>query len=875
MVESTMGNSSAKHMCVGLLAHVDAGKTTLSESILHHAGVIDRIGRVDKGDTYLDTDEIERQRGITVFSKQAVFRWEDLSITLLDTPGHADLSAESRRALDVLDCGILIVSASDGVNAHTGYFRELLLERNIPTFIFVNKMDQPGADRDALMKELKETFGSGAVDLSHGYTDETAETAAAEDEAALEFLLDKGYLRTEDYRRLTGECKIFPCFFGSALREEGVETLIKYIAELAPVKSYPKSFGAYVYKIGRDKKGTRLTHMKITGGKLKTRDMLGTEKVTEIRLYSGGSYRNVEEGYAGQVVAVAGPSKTYIGQGFGIEKVSTLLSQREEGASVSYTVVFSDDTDSYTALARMGQLDEELPELSVTWNDKTSEIRAGVTGTVQMEIVKELAARRWNWDISFADRRVEYKETLAEPVIGSGHFEPLRHYAEVHLLMEPAERGRGIILDTVCPTDVLSDNYQKQILSALASEPLKGVLTGSELTDVKIVILGGRAHAKHTEGGDFRQAALRAYRQALRKGHSVLLEPTFDFRADVPEKVSGRVMSDITRMGGSCEMGEMSQGKVSLTGNVPASEVGGYENEIAGFTSGEGTIALWEGEYRLCHDQDKVIAEISYDPDKDIENTADSVFCTGGAGVNVSWKGADQRMKLRFSLDDIYGKKDGEELSEPDFSSITAKRETNRDPAELERIFLMNQPANRNTGKGRRDRRYRTSKVIRPDSGYRGKSTGFNNARGEEILIVDGYNTIFAWDELKELAAEDLGASREKLLDVLSNYGTYLGKNIMVVFDAYRRPRGTEISENRGNVTVVYTKEDETADQFIERTVLENASKKRITVATSDRLEQMAVFGQGAMRMSSRELIADIDMRNEEIRTALERMKGI
>ena len=866
---------NSRYITLGLFAHVDAGKTTLSESILHLAGVIDIAGRVDKRDAYLDNNEIERQRGITVFSKQAVFERDGLFFTLLDTPGHADLSAESERTLDVLDCAVLIVSASDGVNARTRFFFNLLAERDIPTFIFVNKMDQAGADRDALMGELNSSFGTGAVDFSKGLSQKTAEIAAGEDEGALEYFLEHGDLEKSDYRRLIAERKIFPVFFGSALKEEGVEKLLQALSEFPQSKTYHRTFGALVYKISRDSKGTRLTHLKITGGSLRVKDLLGAEKVNEIRLYSGENYRNLDEGKAGQVIAVTGPVKTYCGQGFGIEGIGALCADTGEKSPVTYTVVYDDDTDDFAALARMRELDEEIPELSVEWNEESGEIRAGITGTVQMEIIQRIARDRWRWNISFSGRRVEYLETLTEPVIGAGHFEPLRHYAEVHLLVEPAERGRGIILDSACPADVLSENYQKQILSVLAGETLRGVLTDSPLTDVKITLLGGRSHLKHTEGGDFRQAALRALRQALRKGESVLLEPTFEFRIEVPETASGRVMADITKMGGTCEPSEAGGGRFAVTGNVPASEIGGYDVELASFTSGEGNMALREGPYTLCHNSEEVIEKAAYDPDRDISNTGDSVFCSHGAGVNVPWNESDEKMHMRFSLDEIFGKAGGGEDEEISFNYTFREREKQYDPAELERIFSMNQPANRNLKKDRKPAGYKGRKIIKSDSGYRVKSTGINNASSEEILIVDGYNAIFAWNELKELAAEDLGAAREKLLEALANYGTYLGRKVLVIFDAYRRPRGVEISESRPGVTVIYTREDETADQFIERTVLENADKMRITVATSDKLEQMAVFGQGAMRMSSRELIADIESRNREIRAALERIRGM
>ncbi len=863
---------NSRYITLGLFAHVDAGKTTLSESILHHAGVIGKIGRVDKRNAYLDTNEIERERGITVFSKQAVFERDGLIFTLLDTPGHKDLSAESRRTLDVLDCAVLIISAPDGVNARTVFFWDILKEKEIPVFIFVNKMDQPGTDKTALMEEIKKSLGSGVIDFSDGTGHETDEAAASEDEGALEYFLEHGSLRREDYGRLIEERKVFPCFFGSALKEEGVRELLQALFGFAPAKSYPKTFGAFAYKISRDDKGTRLTHLKVTGGSLKVKDTLGAEKVNEIRLYSGESYTSLNEAVAGQVVAVSGPARTYSGQGFGIEGIGALCSEEAQNSPVSYRVTY-DDVDEFTAIERMRELDEEIPELSITYSRETSEIRAGITGTVQMEIVQRIALDRWNWKIGFENRKVEYMETLAEPVIGSGHFEPLRHYAEVHLLLEPAERGRGVILDTVCPSDVLSENYQKQILSVLAGRVHRGVLTNSPLTDVKITLLGGKAHLKHTEGGDFRQAAHRALRQALRKGESLLLEPTFNFRIEVPEDAAGKVMADITRMGGMCEPAEAGSGRFAVTGNVPASEIGGYDGELASYTSGEGSIALREGGYEICHNAEEIIQATGYDPDRDVENTGDSVFCSHGAGVNVPWNESDEKMHMKFSLDEIFG---SEEACEDDFSfNYTFKeREKVYDPAELERIFAMNQPANRKADKGGNTGRFKGKRVIRSDSGYRGKSTGINGGNLEEVLIVDGYNAIFAWDELKELATEDLGAAREKLLEVLSNYSSYTGRKTTVVFDAYRRPRGVEISESRPGVTVVYTKEDETADQFIERTVLENADKMRITVATSDRLEQMAVFGQGAMRMSSRELISDIENSNREIRAALDRLKG-
>lgn len=861
---------NSRYITLGLFAHVDAGKTTLSESILHHAGVIERAGRVDKRDSYLDNNDIERERGITVFSKQAVFERDGLFFVLMDTPGHADLAAESQRVLDVLDYAVLIVSAPDGVNARTLFFWDLLASKNIPTYIFVNKMDQPGTDKNAVLEELARTFSDNVLDFSQGTGAENAEKAASEDEEALEYFLENGGLNDDIYARLIAERKIFPCFFGSALKEEGVSELLDAVSRFGRGRNYPGAFGALVYKISRDRRGTRLTSLRITGGSLKVRELLGTEKVNEIRIYSGDGYKNIDEAFAGQVVSVTGPTETYAGQGFGIEGVSGLCAGENTGSPVSYSVVFHDGTDKFTALSRMRELDEEIPELKVSWNEEVSEIRAGITGRVQMEIVQKLARDRWGSEISFENRRIEYMETITEPVIGSGHFEPLRHYAEVHLLIEPLDSGSGIVLDSVCSADVLSEGYQKQILSVLAGYPHTGILTGSPLTDIKITLLGGRAHLKHTEGGDFRQAVLRAMRQGLRKTKSVLLEPTFDFRIEVPEAASGKVISDIAKMSGTGEPAEAAAGRFAFTGNVPASEISGYDSELASFTSGEGSISLTEGEYRLCHNQEEVIEEIKYDPDRDEENF--SVFCSHGAGVNVAWNESDEMMHMHFSLDDIYGEDPGNEAEE---AAAYWEREKQYDPAELERIFNMNQPANRNRQKEKSRQSYKTRKVIRSDSGYRGRERGYEKGNAPEILIVDGYNTIFAWDELKALAAEDLGAAREKLLEALANYGAYLHKQVMAVFDAYKRPRGVEATESRQGVKVVYTREDETADQFIERTVLENANKMRITVATSDRLEQMAVFGQGAMRMSSRELISDIEQKNTEIRETLAKMRGM
>ena len=836
-----------KNCCIGVLAHVDAGKTTLSEALLYRAGAIRRLGRVDHQDAFLDTDTMERQRGITIFSKQAVLELSSVRVTLLDTPGHVDFSAEMERTLQVLDCAVLVISGTDGVQGHTRTLWELLERYHVPTFLFINKMDLAGTDRDALLAHLKEKLDGGCVDF--GDSETLAEEAAVLDEAVLERYLETGEVSNAALSALIAERKLFPCYFGSALRVEGVDALLSGVERYAPRPVYPADFGAKVFKITRDSQGARLTHLKLTGGTLRVKDVLTgregdtlwQEKADQLRLYSGAKFQSLDEAEAGAVVAVTGLSHTFPGQGLGAEPdwAGAVLQP-----VLTYRVELSDGTDPHTALQKLRQLEEEDPQLHLVWSG--GDIHIQLMGEVQMEILQRLIRERLGMEVSFGAGTVCYRETIANAVEGIGHFEPLRHYAEVHLLLEPGEPGSGVTVTSVCPTDELNLNWQRLILTHLLEKEHCGVLTGAPVTDIKLTLLTGRAHEKHTEGGDFRQATYRAVRQGLMQAENVLLEPWYRFRLELPAEQVGRAMTDLQRMNGEVEPPETIGEDAVLTGRAPVAGLRDYGREVAVYTRGRGRLSCTPAGYFPCAEADSVIAAIGYDPERDTENPADSVFCSHGAGVIVPWFEVCDHAQVESGWQPKSAAPEPE-TSGPKQRTVSAYAGTIEQDRELQAIF---------------ERTYGTVKrweFIPPKAPRRPIADTSEEKRrelkrafsGEEYLLVDGYNIIFAWDELKKIAAENLDAARKQLCELLCNYQGYRKCRVILVFDAYKVKGGLGSVEKYHNITIVYTREAETADAYIERATYEIGRQHRVRVATSDGPEQVIILGHGALRLSA------------------------
>ena len=836
-----------KQICIGILAHVDAGKTTLSEALLYRTGAIRRLGRVDHQDAFLDTDAMERQRGITIFSKQAVLELGDTRVTLLDTPGHVDFSAEMERTLQVLDCAVLVISGTDGVQGHTRTLWDLLERYQVPTFLFINKMDLAGADREALLAHLKDKLSSGCVDF--GNSDTLAEEAAVCDESVLEHFLETDELPDTAISRMIAERKLFPCFFGSALKVEGVEKLLSGVERYAPQPVYPPEFGAKVFKITRDAQGARLTHMKIAGGALHTKDLLTgregdapwQEKADQLRLYSGTKFRPVDTAEAGAVVAVTGLSHTFPGQGLGIEPdwAGAVLQP-----VLTYRLELADGTDPHTAMQKLRQLEEEDPQLHIVWNN--GEIHAQLMGEVQMEILQRLIRERLGMEVRFGTGAVCYRETIANTVEGIGHFEPLRHYAEVHLLLEPGEPGSGLTIASACPTDQLDLNWQRLIFTHLLEKPHLGVLTGSPITDIKMTLLTGRAHEKHTEGGDFRQATYRAVRQGLMQAESVLLEPWYRFRLEVPAQQVGRAMTDLQQMGGKIDPPETAGEETVLTGTAPVAGLRDYARDVAVYTRGLGRLSCVPAGYCPCTEAEKVIEAIGYDPERDVENTADSVFCSHGAGVVVPWNEVAQHAQVDSGWR-LEGTEVEPEAAAPQRRAASAYAGTAAQDKELQAIF------ERTYGAVKRKKFMPPKPPRRPaaDNSEEKRQELKKAFSGEDYLLVDGYNIIFAWDELKKAAAENLDAARKKLCDLLCNYQGYRRCRVILVFDAYKVKGGLGSVEKYHNITIVYTKEAETADAYIERATYEIGRQNRVRVATSDGPEQVIILGHGALRVSA------------------------
>ena len=879
----TSENKPEKQITMGILAHVDAGKTTLSEGILYTCKAIRKLGRVDHQDAFLDTNTLERNRGITIFSKQAECTLGEFGITLLDTPGHVDFSAEMERTLQVLDYGILVISGADGVQGHTETLWRLLSRYQIPVFLFINKMDQPGTDRETLLAEVKEKLDTNCVDFSADQTGEDwKEQVAVCDEQVMEAYLEGEEISRVQIQKMIRERKLFPCYFGSALKLTGVKEFLEDLKLRIRESSYPESFGAKIYKITRDSQGERLSHMKITGGALKVKSVLSNgkpgesgegiwqEKVNQIRIYSGEKYTMVSEVKAGTVCAVTGLTATYPGQGLGSEQASDMPVLEPV---LSYRIGLPEEVNVHQALLQLRQLEEEEPLLHIVWNGTLGEIYAQVMGEVQIEILKSLIKERFGMAVTFDEGNIVYKETILEPVEGVGHFEPLRHYAEVHLLLEPGETGSGLTFATDCSEDVLDRNWQRLILTHLEEREHKGTLIGAPITDMKITLLTGRAHIKHTEGGDFRQATYRAVRQGLRKAKSQLLEPYYEFRLEVPSEQIGRSMTDIQKMLGEFDPPKAEGEMTVLTGSAPVVTMREYQKEVISYTSGRGRLSCTLKGYYPCHNQEEVVEAVGYDPEADLENPTGSVFCAHGAGFVVNWDQVEEYMHVESSWNAPAGQETNPE------KPVTAKnwKEENEKylatEKELEEIFERTYGPIRKPGEeppvGRSVKGWKKSRRD-PLEGY-GKSVSDYKQKktpdGEkEYLLVDGYNIIFAWEDLKELAAVNIDGAREKLMDILCNYQGFKKSTLILVFDAYKVKGNPGSVETYHNIHVVYTKEAETADQYIEKTVHEIGRKYRVTVATSDQLEQVIILGQGGQRMSARELLEDVIEVSHQIR---------
>ena len=860
-----------ERLVMGILAHVDAGKTTLSEAILYGSGSIRKMGRVDKGDAFLDTYEMEKSRGITIFSKQALFPLQNRMVTLLDTPGHVDFSAEMERTLQVLDCAILVISGADGVQGHTRTLWRLLGDYRIPVFLFINKMDQLGTDRQTLMKELKAVLGEGCVDLGClvEESQEKQRTACYEEiaineEAALDEYLETGSLTRESICRMVEERRIFPCFFGSALKNQGVRELLEGLYQFLRVPAYSQEFGARVFKISRDGQGNRLAFLKVTGGRLKARMLLegrgdGTaweEKVNQIRIYSGDRFQTVEEAEAGSICAVTGLNQVRPGEGLGIEAggwlpvLEPVLTCRME---------LPEGVDAAGFLPKLRQLEEEEPQLHIIWDEALQELQVRIMGEVQTEVVKGMILERFGVKVDFGRGNIVYKETVADRVEGVGHFEPLRHYAEVHLLIEPGEPGSGLVFGTACSEDMLDRNWQRLVLTHLEEREHRGILTGSALTDTRITLVAGRAHQKHTEGGDFRQATYRALRQGLMEVGTILLEPCYDFRLELPEKMVGRAMADLEKMAGRFALQQEGEQAV-LTGTVPVASLGDYQKEVASYTRGHGRLFCTLKGYEPCHNTEEIVERIGYQPDRDTEHPSSSVFCSHGAGVIVPWNEVKAQMHVESVL-----REPPEALRESEIKALSAdsrRREetvwmgTEEVDAILARTFHANRKE-KGRGNGSLVRKAVNSQTFGREAAqtYIGKKA----EPKESYLLVDGYNIIFAWEDLRQLAEENIDGARGRLMDMLCNYQGLKGCYLILVFDAYRVQRHkTEILDYH-NIHVVYTREAETADQFIEKFAYKKGKTDHVTVATSDYMEQIITRGQGCYLLSARELKEEME----------------
>ncbi|GAU79223.1 translation factor GTPase family protein [Fusibacter sp. 3D3] len=847
-----------KKLVVGILAHVDAGKTTLSESMLFLSGKIRQMGRVDNKDAYLDTYELEKARGITIFSKQAIFNIEDTEITLLDTPGHVDFSAEMERTLQVLDYAILVISGADGVQGHTKTLWRLLEIYKIPTFIFVNKMDQKGTDKNALIHEIKRTLGEGCIEFSEVKTESFFEALALCEESLMEVYLEKGTVSDKHICEGIQNRSLFPVFLGSALKLEGVAFFMKGIKAYVKLPIYADPFGAKIYKISRDEQGNRLTHMKITGGTLKVKDAIKSEdweeKVNQIRIYSGQKYEVVTALKAGAICAVTGLSQTKPGAGIGIEGAS---SEPILEPVLSYKMVLPDGIDARMMLPNLKVLEEEAPELHFVWEEELKEIKVQIMGEVQLEILQSLIMDRFNVWVTFGEGRIVYKEKIVHVVEGVGHFEPLRHYAEVHLLLEPSAKGSGLQFTSICNEEILEKNWQRLVLSHLREKAHRGVLTGSMITDMKITLVSGRAHNKHTEGGDFREATYRAVRQGLMEAESILLEPYYAFQLELPENLVGRAMTDVENMHGTCEIAQTDGEIAVIKGRAPVATMRNYQKEVIAYAKGRGQLFLTLEGYDTCHNAEAIIEQMAYEPERDFENPTGSVFCTHGSGFTVPWDDVKNYMHVAAHL----------KPSKPEIKEVL---EVLTLPSETEWLSLaeinqiINSTYNANQGRKSVWKKHTKSRETFYESTVR-PTIRKPKETSEEYLLVDGYNILFAWPDLKALANENMDAARLKLLDILSNYQGIRKCHIIAVFDAYRVEGRQESIEAYHNIHVVFTGEAQTADHYIEKFAHTNQHKYHITVATSDGLQQVIIRGAGCALLSARELMAEIKIQNERL----------
>ena len=848
-----------KKTVLGIVAHVDAGKTTLTEAMLYLSGQIRSLGRVDHRNSFLDNNDQERERGITIFSKQAMLQWKNLAVTLLDTPGHVDFSAEMERTLQVLDAAVLVISGTDGVQAHTETLWSLLEDYKIPVFVFITKMDASNLSREELMHDLRTHLSEGCIDMC-GESEERDEAIALLDENCLEAYMETGTVDPANITRLIGERKLYPCYFGSGLKLDGVEEFLDALEAYTPEIHAPDVFGAKVYKILRDSRGKRLTCMRITGGKLSVRDAIRylplhgseplEEKVAEIRLYSGQKYETAETAEAGTICSVAGLTGTWPGQGLGIEPDSNAPILE---SVLGYRMIFPKGTDLQTVLPRLRMLEEEDPTLHLVWEPTLGEIQLQLMGSVQTEILRNIIRDRFDLDVQFGPGRILYRETIAEPVEGVGHYEPLRHYAEVHLLLEPGEPGSGLTFDSVCSTDTLDLNWQRLIFTHLEEKVHRGVLTGAPITDMKITLTAGRAHLKHTEGGDFRQATYRAVRQGLMRAKSVLLEPYYRFRLEVPAEQIGRAISDIRLMGGEHEAPETIDGKAVLCGTAPVAAMAEYGTEVAAYTSGRGRFSCRAEGYRPCINAQAVIEQAAYDPESDLDNSPDSIFCAHGAGFVVKWNQVEEYMHLPA----LFPSK-GTEV-EGKTAAVTSSRSGSGssisiDEKELEAIM------EREFGPIRR-KQYASPTV----NGKNVQQLRWQPRK--ERLIVDGYNLIFAWDELRKLASESLDSAREKLIDKMINYSGFTNRETVLVFDAYKVPGGQGEKYDSANLHVAYTRENESADLYIERLADEIGKDEAVRVVTSDSLIRLTALRAGVLRTSSKEFQVEVEEALKEMRS--------
>ena len=853
-----------KHICIGILAHVDSGKTTLSEGLLYASGALRKLGRVDHGDAFLDTDALERERGITIFAKQAMLTVGEREFTLLDTPGHVDFSAEMERTLSVLDYAVLVISGSDGVQSHTRTLWRLLARYEVPTFLFINKMDLAGTDKSALMERLTQTLSAECVDFS-APPQERDEALALCDEAALESLLERGSIDDSLISKMIKSRKVFPCFFGSALKMDGVEDFLSALARFTVAPEYPSEFGAKVFKISRDAQGGRLTWLKVTGGALRVKAPLSyraqnqdyQEKADQLRLYSGIKFRTLEKADAGSVVAVTGLSHSYVGLGLGTEaEASAPLLQ----PVLTYQLVLPDGADAHSALTKLRELEEEDPMLRIVWDERYGQIHVQLMGKIQLEILRRRILDRFGLAVTFGEGSIVYRETIASPVLGMGHFEPLRHYAEVQLLIEPLPRGTGIQLASNLATDALDLNWQRLIFTHLLEREHAGVLTGSALTDVRFTLVAGRAHLKHTEGGDFRQATYRAVRQGLMQAESLLLEPYYDFRLEVPAECVGRAMTDLQNMGGTVDSPQSVGENTVLTGYAPVRTLRDYFTDVAAYTRGRGQLSCAVRGYETCQNQDEIVASLGYDAERDTDNPASSVFCDHGGSITIPWNEVAQHVHCDSGIH--FDKEETEEKSAPPPRRGVGAGSAYAADKELQEIF------ERTYGKVERrafepaKKPARTSLADHYDVTIHSEDT--------EYLLVDGYNIIFAWDELQRLAAQDIAAARGALIDILANYQGFRKCRVIVVFDAYKVKGNPGSVQTVHGIKVVYTKEAETADTYIERATYELRRERRVRVATSDGPEQVIILGHGALRVSARAFHAEVEAAEGQISAVLQ-----